>query len=354
MVQASVKRACVQEPRPEVWPPLTVSHWAMQALWQLVWPAESHLPRLLAAQELGPMEKPAVPSSIPPEKLLCSGPPAPCEPANHSPLQAFLCHACGMHCGSSLQAFVSSQSLPQQRLPHTSSRDGLSRLDQSRRRDVKNTSSPSQALLCGHWCGQECVQHLHQASLMVTRPNFGRPPARAGPGDPDLALDSCRANDDLDRCSVVPWSRPTELPSLPSDVDMEDCNGCNRETTKPRFWDRWDADGLGMQREQMQKARVLQDYVACATPPESSLPSLPNLLDDTHTCPSPSSASHHSILHKPGTRSPCPARFVTFTVDERASPPAHPFRPLASSKSKGAQKKRSTDSGVLWHLIPGS
>lgn len=331
----------------QVWPPesTVMTHWIMQGLWQLMWPDQSHLPRLLAAQELGPLEEPTVPSSMPPDKLLCNGPP---EPPNPSPVETAFCHhTCGLHCGS-LQAMLSSQ--PQRRMPHATCGDEL-KLGARRQPggssmcDVKRASSqPPQALFCGRWCGQECVQQLHQASFMLTRPNFGRPPERAGLCDPDLMGESFRAFDDLDLCSTVPWARPPELPSLPSDANMEDCNGCNRQTTRPRFWQPKDADAQGRQEE---------DTAACATLQTPETYMQPDV--EHPTCPSPSSTSHYSsILHKPGTRSPSTsARFVTFTMDERKPQPARPFLPL-TSKAKAAPKKRSSDSGVLWHLIPGS
>eukprot|EP00439_Symbiodinium_sp_Y106_P007875 s3399_g1.t1 len=195
MVQApKLKNTAIREQR-QVWPPepAVMTHWIMQGLWQLMWPEQSHLPRLLAAQELGPLEEPTVPSSMSPDKLLCSGPP---EPPNPSAMEnAFCHHTCGLHCGS-LQAMLSSQ--PQRRVPHAASGDEL-KLGSRRQSggssvcDVKRASSqPPQALFCGRWCGQECVQQLHQASFMLTRPNFGRPPERAGLCDPDLMGESFR------------------------------------------------------------------------------------------------------------------------------------------------------------------
>mmetsp|Transcript_6730 Transcript_6730/g.11810 ORF Transcript_6730/g.11810 Transcript_6730/m.11810 type:complete len:315 (+) Transcript_6730:1-945(+) len=314
------------------------------------------------------MEEPEVPSSLPAEGLLFRQP-----ETSKSSLEAAFCTACGLHCGSSLQALLGSQ--PLSRLPPAPSQGGFvkpepprqhvvpSRTHQTVTKDLRHktnraSSQPPQASFCGHWCGQECEMQLHQASMMLTRPNFIRPPARSGLCDPDLPIGLYRSEDDLDMCSPVKWARPPELPELPNDMDVDDSGGCNRQTTRPNFWQKVDDSDSSLEQQILQ-ARISQEEhdasLAIQQPPDSPpriAPGQPQPISISSTW---KNADHslNSILHKPGMRSPGDVR-VTFTLDEKTTRPARPFLPLPKPQTASKGRGHVSDNGVLWHLLPGS
>mmetsp|Transcript_14544 Transcript_14544/g.34590 ORF Transcript_14544/g.34590 Transcript_14544/m.34590 type:complete len:354 (-) Transcript_14544:74-1135(-) len=353
-----------------------MSHWPLQGLWQLLQPdGDQHLPRLLAMQELEPMEKPQVPSSRPALHMLSSDMPEP-EPE--------VCmHACGLHCGSNFQALLTSRSRPPvslARKPKASPSDVTVQAEPvlrpsvarepavtSRMKDAaRKRVAVQQGGFCGFLCGQECAQNL-QATFRMTRPTFGRPPARSGICDPDAAMNSCRSDGDCDPCAAMLWIRPPDLPALPSDVDLDDTGDCNRQTVRPRFWriDPEEEEGMVDAIRQVHMSEEEDTLRSPLQPPHSPPAQSPQSDNPSYLVPpSPESAktnSHfslNSILHKPGTRSepsPGPTRIVHFTVSPEEDLKARQARPFVPRMPKSkAAPKRSADSGVLWHLIPGS
>lgn len=237
---------------------------------------------------------------------------------------------------------------------------------------VRDRTASLQDTLCGRWCGQDCAHQVQKATLLLTRPTFGRPPAHGGICDPE-GLDTLRPEEAYDACTAIMWARPCDFPSLPPDAKVDDMADSNRQTSRPKFWWR-DADeeeGLDQLVRQVHMPQETMNLWQPDTPraplpldsplhsPQSDqshliAPSSPPV--QTPTLPTPTSHySLNSILHKPGTRSHSPSvnQHVTFTLAQESKPP-RPVSPFGKkAKAKAAPKHRS-DSGVLWHLIPGS
>lgn len=339
-----------------------IMSWATKA-WELLWPRDD-LPRLIALEEMGPIESPSVPSSLPAEFLDRDWP----EP------EVSCMQSCGV-CGSSNQApsLLSSRAMkPMSKPPVTFVRKAKTALSDTTVQAepivrppaacsrVKDRTAPAEDdLCCSRWCGTHCAAHFNEVSLLLTRPTFGRPPAHAGSGSPQ--------DQDL---------RPTDDSSPAPDARLDDTGDSNRQTSRPKFWwkDLEDEEGLeqlvrqihmpeetfSLVQPKAQAPDTTPEPLADESPEESQLliPPSPAL-----TLPTPPTHNSHyslnSILHKPGTRSPSVDQHVTFTVSP--DPPKSPETNVPGRRNVNPISKRGKSvpprprsDAVLWHLIPGS